>query len=97
MFKPKISDIPEQFLLCLCNARPSGIYNETSDEKWTNFRWFNYWNYFVKKKKKLELIEVQLKLNPNYLLNKGSYTSMFISSLGLLYDIVEPWTKFFNG
>jgi hypothetical protein len=41
-------------------------------------------------KKKLELLEVQLKLNPNYLLNKGSYTSMFISSLGVLYDIVEP-------
>jgi hypothetical protein len=48
-------------------------------------------------KKRIGIIEVQLKLNPNYLLNKGSYISMFISSLGVLYDIVEPWTKFFNG
>jgi hypothetical protein len=44
----------------------------------------------LSKKKRIGIIEVQLKLNPNYLLNKGSYISMFISSLGVLYDIVEP-------
>lgn len=38
----------------------------------------------------LELSEVQLKQNANYLLNKGSYTGMFMTSLGVLYDIVEP-------
>jgi len=45
----------------------------------------------------MKLLEVQLKVSLHYLLNKGSCSSKFVTSLGVLHNILKPWAKFSDG